>query len=270
VAILWRGHEVARLGPGKNLLSPRVLLDRRIERLSHRGREAVIERLKLWVRHQVERYLGHLRVVGMAAQDPVAPPAIRSILAMLVDEGGILAREQVIKPIAALDREQRRAISRLRIRIGALDLFMPDVLKPQARRWRTALRAAATGEAMPELPPEASVVLSTPGEAERRRLARLGFRTLGDQMLRVDLAERLARHAHEARTGKQARVVDEALATSIGLQPPAVARLMKELGFRPSDGEAGWIWRGRVRPKEERRADPSHAFAALAELRRNG
>ena len=29
VAILWRGHEVARLGPGKNLLSPRVLLDRR-------------------------------------------------------------------------------------------------------------------------------------------------------------------------------------------------------------------------------------------------
>ena len=29
VAILWRGHEVARLGPGKNLLSPRILLDRR-------------------------------------------------------------------------------------------------------------------------------------------------------------------------------------------------------------------------------------------------
>jgi ATP-dependent RNA helicase SUPV3L1/SUV3 len=36
VAILWRGHEVARLGPGKNLLSPRVLLDRRIDRGSRR------------------------------------------------------------------------------------------------------------------------------------------------------------------------------------------------------------------------------------------
>src|SRR5688500_4537641 len=34
VAILWRGHEVARLGAGKNLLSPRILLDRRIERVS--------------------------------------------------------------------------------------------------------------------------------------------------------------------------------------------------------------------------------------------
>jgi ATP-dependent RNA helicase SUPV3L1/SUV3 len=270
VAILWRGHEVARLGPGKNLLSPRVLLDRRIERLSERGREAVVERLKSWVRHQVERHLGHLRIAGMAAQDPRAAPAMRSILAMLVDEGGILAREQVIKPLAVLDRDQRRAISRLRIRIGALDLFLPDVLKPQARRWRTALRAAASSEAMPALPPEASVVLPTPENSERRRLARLGFRALGPQMLRVDLVERLARHAHEARTGKQARVVDEALAVSIGLQPPAIARLMKDLGFRPSIGEAGWVWRGRIPPREAMGANPSHAFAALAELRRNG
>ncbi|HEX8443913.1 MAG TPA: helicase-related protein [Allosphingosinicella sp.] len=270
VAILWRGHEVARLGPGKNLLSPRVHLDRRIERLSERGREAVIERLKLWVRHGVERTLGHLRVAGMAAQDPGAAPAVRSILAMLVDEGGIIAREAVLKPLAALDRDQRRAIGKLKVRIGALDLFMPDVLKPEARRWRTALRAAAAGETMPALPPEASVLLPTPPNGERLLLSRLGFRALGPQMLRVDLVERLARHAHEARTGKQARVVDEALATSLGLQPPAIARLMKELGFRPSTGEAGWIWRGRARPKEERRADPSHAFAALAELRRNG
>jgi ATP-dependent RNA helicase SUPV3L1/SUV3 len=77
VAILWRGHEVARLGPGKNLLSPRVLLDRRLERVSDRGKEAVIERLKLWVRHQIERSLGHLRVAGMAAQDAKAGPAVR-------------------------------------------------------------------------------------------------------------------------------------------------------------------------------------------------
>jgi ATP-dependent RNA helicase SUPV3L1/SUV3 len=270
VAILWREHEVARLGPGKNLLSPRVLLDRRLERVSERGKQAVIERLNLWLRHQIERHLGTLRVAGMAAGDVGAAPAIRSILAMLVDEGGIIAREAVAKPLAALDRDGRRGITRLRVRIGALDLFMPDVLKPQARRWRTALRAAAAGEPMPALPPEAGVVLPSPGEAERLLLARLGFRALGPQMLRVDLVERLARHAHEARAGKQARVVDEALVTSLGLQPPAIARLMKELGFRPSTGEAGWIWRGRARPRPEPRTDPSHAFAALAGLRRNG
>jgi ATP-dependent RNA helicase SUPV3L1/SUV3 len=269
VAVLWRGHEVARLGPGKNLLSPRVIVDRRLDRLSERGRGIVVERLDSWVRHQVERSLGPLRQAGLAAQDRNAPAAVRSILAMLVDEGGIVARESVAKPIAALDKEQRRAITRLRIRIGALDLFMPDVLKPEARRWRTALRSAAAGELMPELPPESAVILPCPPDGERLRLIRLGFRPLGPQMLRVDLVERLARHAHEARTGKPQPVVDEALATSIGLQPQSVARLMRDLGFRPSEGAQAWVWRGRARrPEPARKPEKTNAFAALAGLRR--
>jgi ATP-dependent RNA helicase SUPV3L1/SUV3 len=269
VALLWRGHEVARLAPGKNLLSPRVLIDRRLDRLSGRGRQTVVDRLDLWVRHQVERTLDPLRAAGAAAQDKQAPAAVRSVLAMLVDEGGIVAREAVAKPLAALDREQRRAITRLKVKIGALDLFMPDVLKPDARRWRTALRSAAAGEPMPELPPESSVLLPAPPDGERARLARLGFRHVGPQMLRVDMAERLARHAHEARTGKTGRVVDQALATSLGLQPQAVARLMRDLGFRATEGEQAWVWRGRARDREERRpADPRNAFAALAELKR--
>ena len=269
VAVLWRGHEVARLGPGKNLLSPRVTVDRRLDRLSERGRATVVERLDNWVRHQVERALGPLRRAGLAAQDPNSPAAVRSILAMLVDEGGIVAREAVAKPLAALDREQRRAITRLKVRIGALDLFMPDVLKPEARRWRTALRAAAAGEAMPDLPAESAVLLPAPADGARALLVRLGFRPLGPQMLRVDLVERLARHAHEARAGKAQPVVDSDLATSLGLQPQAVAKLMRDLGFRPSEGEQAWVWRGRARPREAPRRPPTgHAFAALADLKR--
>ncbi len=269
VAVLWRGHEVARLGPGKNLLSPRVIVDRRLDRLSERGRGIVVERLDTWVRHQVERSLGPLRQAGLAAQDSSAPAAVRSILAMLVDEGGIVEREAVAKPLAALDKGQRRSVTGLKIRVGALDLFMPDVLKPEARRWRTALRAAAAGEPMPELPPESAVLLPCPPDGERLRLMRLGFRPLGPQMLRVDLVERLARHAHEARAGKPQPVVDEALATSLGLQPQAVAKLMRDLGFRPSEGAQAWVWRGRARRREgPQRPVAGHAFAALAGLKR--
>lgn len=267
VALLWRGHAVARLAPGKNLLSPRVLLDRRLERLSSSARDSVVERLEGWLRGEVERVLAGLRSAGQAARDPQASAETRSILAMLVDEGGIIARDLVAKPLAALDRDQRRTVTRLGIRIGALDLFMPEILKPEARRWRTALRAAASGEDMPELPPEASVVLSAAAADRSGLLARLGFRALGPQMLRVDLVERLAKHAHEARAGKQEGPVDEALATSLGLKPEAVARLMRDLGFRPSAGEAGWVWRGRGRKPRQAPKPNSPAFAALAELR---
>jgi ATP-dependent RNA helicase SUPV3L1/SUV3 len=268
VALLWRGHEVARLGPGKNLLSPRILVDRRLDRLSERGRQTVAARLDTWLRHQVERWLAPLRAAGLAAQDRSSPPAVRAILAMLVDEGGIVAREVVAKPLSGLEREQRRAITRLKVKIGALDLFIPDMLKPEPRRWRSALRAAASGGAVPDLPPESVVVLPAPTEEVRSRLQKLGFRCIGPQMLRVDLVERLARHAHEARANKAQPVVDQALVTSLGLQPQAVARLMRDLGFRASQGEAGWAWRGQARQRPEPRADPRNAFAALAELRR--
>jgi ATP-dependent RNA helicase SUPV3L1/SUV3 len=266
VALLWRGHEVAKLGPGKNLLSPRILLDRRIERVSDKGREAVILRLKDWLRAGAEAALGPLRAAGHAAREPAAPAAVRALLALLVDEGGIVARDAVAAPLAALDKEQRRAVTRLGVRIGALDLYMPALLKPEAMRWRAALRAAASGAAMPDLPPQSSVVLATP--PDRAGLARLGFRAAGPQMIRVDMAERIAARAHEARAGAAGDAIDPALVISLGLLPESVAKLMRDIGFRPNEAAAGWVWRGRerrARPRVPDKPGSSH-FAALAGL----
>ena len=170
VAILWRGHEVARLGPGKNLLSPaRRCSTGGIDRVSERGREAVIARLKDWVRAGVERRSAPLRArrpcragSGRAAGGPR-----RCWRCWSTKAASSRARRWPSRS-AALDREQRRAVTRLGVRIGALDLFMPAVLKPEAMRWRAALRAAAAGAAMPELPPQSSGVLPTPPDASRR------------------------------------------------------------------------------------------------------
>jgi ATP-dependent RNA helicase SUPV3L1/SUV3 len=142
---------------------------------------------------------------------------------------------------------------------------MPAVLKPEAMRWRAALRAAAADLPMPELPPGSSVVLPVNGEGQ---LARLGFRAAGPQWIRVDMAERMARQAHEARVGRRETAVNPALVTSLGLKPEAVAKLLRDLGFRESRGEAGWVWRGRERPKRQTPAKTGHAFAALADWKR--
>jgi ATP-dependent RNA helicase SUPV3L1/SUV3 len=264
-AILWRGHEVARLVAGKNLLSPRVQLDRRIDRVSERGREAVIQRLKAWVKTQLERFLGPLRRAGMAGQQAEAPPSLRAVLAMLVDDGGIIAREAVAKPLEALERDQRRRLHALGIRIGALDLFMPAVLKPEAMRWRAALKAAAAGAPMPNLPPPGAVVLPAAGDVAAT--LRLGFRAAGPQLIRVDMAERLAAHAHEARMSKSAEIVDQALVTSLGLAPEALTRLMRDVGFRPNGGEGAWHWHGRGRRRAAATPVSPH-WAALAGLQR--
>jgi ATP-dependent RNA helicase SUPV3L1/SUV3 len=95
-----------------------------------------------------------------------------------------------------------------------------------------------------------------------------GFRPLGQQAVRIDLVERIARAAHDSRKGRAPFAPDAALATSIGIQPDTLARLMAQLGFRaarPSDdGKPRWMWQG-LTPNARPKAPPrDNAFAALA------
>ena len=126
---------------------------------------------------------------------------------------------------------------------------------------------AARGSALPALPPPGATILPRgpyPAPA--------GFRAIGNQLVRIDLIERIARASHDARKGRTPFAPDPALATSIGLTEGSQMRLMALLGFRaakPQEGARRWAWSGR--PTAPKRAAvpgrPGNAFAALAELK---
>ena len=123
---------------------------------------------------------------------------------------------------------------------------------------------------MPRLPDPGAASLD--GSADPRG-ATLAYRRFGSTWLRVDLADRIAAHAHAARQSGSAELLDPALVTSLGLDPPTVTKLMAEIGFIPGPGHAGdaWKWRGH-RPQRRHQpvepARPGNAFAALAGLKK--
>jgi ATP-dependent RNA helicase SUPV3L1/SUV3 len=94
----------------------------------------------------------------------------------------------------------------------------------------------------------------------------VAYRRLGPTWLRIDLADRLASHARKVRSAGGNDPVDRELATSIGLDENAIARLMGEIGFTKA-GDA-WKWRGRRGTRPDLRAPSSHAFAELAKLKK--
>jgi ATP-dependent RNA helicase SUPV3L1/SUV3 len=117
---------------------------------------------------------------------------------------------------------------------------------------------------LPRLPAPSASTLD--GGADPRG-AVLGFRRIGAVWLRVDLADRLATHAHHVKAGRGDDPIDHALATSLGLDADTLKRLMAEVGFVPA-GEA-WRWRGNHRQRSRpEAAPPGNAFAALASLKR--
>ncbi|MDP5281344.1 helicase-related protein [Sphingomonas sp. DG1-23] len=258
----WRGSAIAELRSGPNLVRPKISLDRALDILDPQTRAAVQIRLETWFAAQIARHLPVLAKLDAASRDPAAGSPLRALANALLDAGGLLPRRAAAALVEGLDGDARKRLRTIGITIGTLDLFAPALLKPAAARWRRALIGLA------DAPPEGASVIAR--NAPGADLAH-GFRPLGAQAVRVDLVERIARAAHDARQGRKPFAPDPALATSIGLTPETLARLMAQLGFKTAkarDGEPQrWIWQGLTPVAAPKAAPTDNAFAALAGLR---
>jgi ATP-dependent RNA helicase SUPV3L1/SUV3 len=261
-AVGWQGNVLARLAAGRSLLEPALRTSRALDQLSATRRAELRARLEAWLDAQIDRNLGALEKLAAAATDRSSSPGVRALAAMLADAGGVLPRRALVGAIAALEQQDRQTLHKLGVRLGPLDVFHSALLKPAAQQWRAILQSVRANLPIPEMPPPGASTLDSDADA---RGASLAYRRLGRQWLRIDLADRLASHAHKVRSAGGEEPVDAELATSVGLDEPAIARLMEEVGFTRA-GEA-WKWRGRRPPRQGRRATGSNAFAELAKLR---
>jgi ATP-dependent RNA helicase SUPV3L1/SUV3 len=261
-AIDWQGIKVATIRRGRDWLSPKVALDAALIQLPLLIRDPVQTRLALWLADTVKRKLAPLHRLSDLRDTPETAAPIRALTAEIIGAGGVVMRDQVEGVLGALDGAARHRLRGYGVVIGSLDLFHPLLLKPEATRWRLALLSAYRGQAMPPLPMAGLGLLDEPSPelAAAARLA--GFHAFGNQMLRVDLVERVARALHNQRKGAAAFVPDLQLATSLGIGAATLTRILRALGF-VSVANAQWRWRGRRRPASTISTAESAAFAAL-------
>ncbi|MBX3563071.1 MAG: helicase [Sphingomonas sp.] len=258
----WRGLAVAELGPGASLARPKITLDRALDVLDPPARIAVRERLETWFAAQLARYLPVFARLDAATRDSAASGELRALAGALLEAGGLLPRRAAARLIDALAPDARKTLRRIGVTIGTLDLFAPALLKPQAARWRRELMGLS------DVPPDGATVL--PRGAPGADLPH-GYRPLGAQAVRVDLVERIARAAHDSRKGRKPFAPDLALATSMGVKPETLARLMAQLGFKAARVREGqpqhWIWHGLTPVAPAKAPTADNAFAVLASLR---
>lgn len=278
-AIRWQDHELAALAMREGQLRPLLRPARELAALPEGPRTRLLAALEGWLDRQLEP-LAPLAALQDAARDPEAGSQARALLLALIAGHGAINREKA--GIEHLPKEMRPFLRRIGVTFGALDIFAPALLKPAPRRLLHAL-----GLDRRPLEPAMLPVIAAP-----KRLP-AGYRPAGTQAIRVDLAEKILRAAHEARVKAQGEgrkadwrrkfVLDPALPVSIGLEPGNAQRLLGAAGFRrlparpQAEGAFGpprpdlWEWRPQRRaPAQDRRAEAApkegNAFAALAGL----
>jgi ATP-dependent RNA helicase SUPV3L1/SUV3 len=282
-ALLWEGETLAVLARGRGPLAPRLIADPALAVLPEAARRGLLEALEHWLERALAA-LAPLVRLDTASRSEQAGPELRALLIRLVEAGGMLERRGsgiASSGIEHLAPAQRGMLAKLGVRVGALDLFVPAMLKPKALgMWREM--ALLGGQRM--LPPEP---IMPPVLAASASALPPGYRALGKQWLRLDVAEKLLREAHGVRVAANARggarrafALDPARAVSTGLTTASYARLLGLAGFTPivprtlPEGAFGpparLLWRRRPdRPAPVREASPAApagAFAALAEL----
>lgn len=265
------GRAVARLERGKSTSRPRVVLAAELGALDSVHKARLGDALAHWLEGELAP-LTPLRALETAALDPEAGSEVRALLLTLADGNGVIAREQA--GLAHVAKEKRPLLRKLGVTIGALDVFVPALLKPAPRRLLNAIGA----DRRPLRAAMEPVIEGAKGVPA-------GYRRAGSQAIRVDMAEKLFRAAHEQRAKANGRgfLFDVALATSMGLKPDNLRHLMRDAGFKPgntrplAEGAFGppapvwWSWRP---PRKDRPAQPrdnapvreGSAFAALAGL----
>ncbi len=240
-AILWTGNVLGQLTKGRTLMQPVFRPTKAVAGLEGDGLREITERAESWIAAQIEKHLGGVAGLGNLAQDPATEGNVRALAIQLAEAGGIAGRVYLADALAALPKEARGAARKGGIVFGALDVYHHAALKPAAVRWRVALFAARDDRPVAELPPESAVHLKEWKFASIADCRNAGYRRIGEEYLRIDLAERVIKKAHEARKAALQFGMDMTFATSLGVSEPGLAALMRDAGFRkvgaPVEGE---------------------------------
>jgi ATP-dependent RNA helicase SUPV3L1/SUV3 len=262
-AIVWHGEPLARLSRSRRMVTP-VLAPAPL--LAPIDDGTLLRALQGWLGRHL-RALAPLARLEEASLETGAGSTLRALLIRLVEGGGIVERAGA--GVEQLSKEQREHLRRLGVKVGAIDLFLPAMLKAGAQTAWAALHGKAAVASMPAV------------QGNDPRALPMGYRRLGTQALRLDKAEALLREAHGRRAAARGRpfALDPHEALKLGLTTRSYAHLLRLGGFRAlvpralGDGVAGppapllWRWQPPRRDGTTPPAPvPTGAFAALAQL----
>ena len=264
-AVLWHG-EAAGVLTGGEPFRPRVRLLGELG--PETARQRAQQRLEAFLVAEAGRRLAALRKLEAAVADGKIRGLARGLAFRLIEAGGVLDRASVRTETRALSPVERRTLRGLGVKLGAFSVYIPSLLRPEAR----ALTQALAARDVPGWRPSADEPARLPAPAPSpRALSAFGLRAVRGWAVPVEQLERLDDALRAGPKLGGGVVLPEAAREALGWTEAQTLEILKGLGFaairRPGEPTA---WRRRAEREfavEHRPiVAPNSPFAALAAL----
>ncbi len=264
--VLWRGEAAGVLGGGEPF-RPRVRL---LGEIGHdAARQRAAHRLEAFVTGEAGRRLGALRKLEAAVADGKIKGLARGLAFRLIEAGGVLDRNVVRAEARALSQVERRMLRGLGVKLGAFSVYMPALLRPEARALTQALARRDSLNWRPDVAEPSRLPAQAPSP---RSLSAFGLRAVQGLAVPVEQLERLDEFLRAGLKQNGGVVLSDQAREDLGWSADQTREILRGLGFAPikrPDQPVAWRRRAEREFAIEHRpiVAPNSPFAALAALK---
>jgi len=231
--LMWGSTAIGKLVKGADPMRPAVEVF-----VDEEAGPDVADKVRRRAQHFIDRKVAALfEPLSVLSKDETLTGLAKGLAFRLVEQMGVIQREDIAADVKSLDQEQRGVLRKHGVRFGQFTVFLPVLLKPAPTRLRLVLHSLWAGlQEFPEAPPPGLVTIPNIAELPRSHYTLSGYHPAGARAIRIDMLERLA----DILRTKDSRVGFEAtpdMLSITGMTLEQFAGLMEGLGYKGEKAE---------------------------------
>ena len=244
--IIWKNNIIARLKKGSNYLNPEVeiLAD---DALNDSSKTKLENFIKKWVDSQIKERLGDLLNLN---KENVDNKYIRALMFQLFENNGVIKRELVNEVLKSIEKDERKKIWDLGIKIGRYHIYLPKMLKPKAVSLRISLWRLYYQLADNQNIPRSGLNYLIDKKYNKNFLLLCGFEKFKNQYVRIDILEKLFIKIMN-KTEKRKFKIDSEMMNLIGCNKEGFYSLMLSMNYKKSKEIDTYFYTGENKRKDK-------------------